>query len=263
MISVVIPLYNKALCIKRTIESVLQQSYQNFEIIVVDDGSSDDGATIVREISDVRIKLVQKSNSGVSATRNRGIQEANGEYIAFLDGDDVWEKNHLEELHSLIKEYAPEAKVFATNFIRRFPDGDFFVNRTDLSRGIVHNYFKAYLKGTVVNSSCICVQREVLLSIGGFKTQYTMGEDLDLWSRLMRKHRLAYSPVATSIYEIDAPNNSIRNFVDYRKDAAREALRGVSADPYDLFIALRKYLFYLIKKAIKHKPRINKPQVSK
>lgn len=258
--SVVIPLYNKEQTILTTIQSVLSQTFLDFEIVVVDDGSKDNGPAIVRQIAHPQIRVVHQENGGVSSARNRGIREAWGEYIAFLDGDDVWKTNHLEELYSLIKEYAPQAEIFTTNFARKFPDGECFINRHDLPRGIIPNYFKAYAKGTVVNASCICIQRDALLAAGGFKTQYTMGEDLDLWSRLARKHSIAYSPIVTSVYEIDAPNNSSRQFVDYRKDAAREALRGVSLNRYDLFIAIKRYLFYLIKRTIKHKPRVNKPK---
>ena len=92
MISVVIPLYNKEKYIKRAIESVLNQTFQKFEIIVVNDGSTDKSAEIVQNIKDPRIRLINQKNAGVSAARNRGIQEAKYEYIAFLDADDFWEK---------------------------------------------------------------------------------------------------------------------------------------------------------------------------
>src|SRR5690606_38944730 len=99
MISVVIPLYNKEVYIKQTIENVLKQSYQEFEILVVDDGSKDNGPAIVKSFTDSRIKLIQKINGGVSSARNVGIQNAKYEYIAFLDADDIWLPNHLEEIH--------------------------------------------------------------------------------------------------------------------------------------------------------------------
>lgn len=87
--SVVIPLYNKEKTISITVESVLSQTFENFEIIIVNDGSKDKGPLFVQEIHDPRITLIHQENKGVSTSRNRGIEKAHGEYIAFLDGDDI------------------------------------------------------------------------------------------------------------------------------------------------------------------------------
>ena len=104
--SIVIPLYNKASCIKKTLESILKQHYDNFEIIVVDDGSTDDSLQEARAVVDPRIKIVSKSNGGVSSARNRGIKEATGEWIAFFDADDVMYSNALEEYDYLIEHFS-------------------------------------------------------------------------------------------------------------------------------------------------------------
>ena len=97
-ISVVIPLYNKQNCIRETLRSVLNQSYTDFEVLVVDDGSTDGSLEVVREFSDKRLRIIEKPNSGVSATRNAGIAAAANEWIAFLDADDIWTSFHLETL---------------------------------------------------------------------------------------------------------------------------------------------------------------------
>ena len=102
MISVVIPLYNKEKQIAKTLQTVLNQTYQNFEIVIVNDGSTDGSVEEVLRISDSRIRLVNQENGGVSAARNRGIDEAKGEYIAFLDADDLWDIDHLEVLYQLL-----------------------------------------------------------------------------------------------------------------------------------------------------------------
>ena len=94
--SVVIPLYNKEETISETIHSVLSQTFDNFEVIVVNDGSRDNGPSVVGKIQDRRIIMVHQENAGVSAARNKGTEIALGEYIAFLDGDDKWKKNHLD-----------------------------------------------------------------------------------------------------------------------------------------------------------------------
>ena len=106
MISVVIPLYNKEKSIAQTLECVLNQTYKDFEVIVVDDGSKDNSAAIVAQFTDTRIHLIRQENGGVSAARNRGIEEAQGKYVAFLDADDVWLTDHLESLVNLIRQYS-------------------------------------------------------------------------------------------------------------------------------------------------------------
>jgi glycosyltransferase involved in cell wall biosynthesis len=114
MFSIVIPLYNKEKYIKRAITSVLDQTIQDFEIIVVNDGSTDNSTNIVKSITDNRIKLINQENQGVSVARNTGIENTKNEYIAFLDADDKWEPYFLEEIRKLI-EINKSAGLFATN----------------------------------------------------------------------------------------------------------------------------------------------------
>lgn len=112
MISVVIPLYNKAHTIVKTLNTVINQTYQNFEIVIVNDGSTDNGVEIIKQnFDDSRIRIINQSNTGVSAARNRGVDESNGEYIAFLDGDDEWHPEYLSTMYELIKKY-PYAGLF-------------------------------------------------------------------------------------------------------------------------------------------------------
>ena len=119
MISVVIPLYNKAQSIRKTLDSVLAQIYTNYEIIVVDDGSTDDSANVaeatLRECKvygvECRGRVIRKANGGVSSARNAGILAAKGEYVAFLDGDDLWHPEYLATLHQLIVDYPDDASL--------------------------------------------------------------------------------------------------------------------------------------------------------
>src|SRR5690554_4101955 len=115
MFSVIIPLYNKELSITNTVQSVLDQTYQNFEIVIINDGSTDNSIKAVESIKDNRIRLIHQENQGVSAARNRGIQEARYNWIAFLDGDDLWEQSHLQEIILMMLKF-PDEKVFVTSF---------------------------------------------------------------------------------------------------------------------------------------------------
>lgn len=115
MFSVVIPLYNKQAYIADTLRTVFAQTYADFEVVVVDDGSTDDSAATVLAHSDARLRLIRQPNAGVSAARNRGVAEARGSIIAFLDADDRWEPHHLETLADLVKLY-PRCGAFATSY---------------------------------------------------------------------------------------------------------------------------------------------------
>lgn len=115
MISVVIPLYNKEKQIAKTLQTVLNQTYQDFEIVIVNDGSTDGSVDEVKKFLNPRIRLINQKNGGVSAARNRGIEEAKGEYIAFLDADDLWDIDHLEVLYQLILAY-PKNGAYATAY---------------------------------------------------------------------------------------------------------------------------------------------------
>src|SRR5690606_29446795 len=105
MFSVVIPLYNKERSIKQTVQSVLDQTFTDFEIVIVNDGSTDNSLQVVENIDDQRIRIINKPNGGVSSARNKGINEANFNWIAFLDGDDLWKPNHLEIIRGLIDKF--------------------------------------------------------------------------------------------------------------------------------------------------------------
>src|ERR1041385_1644883 len=109
MFSVVIPLYNKSTHVVKTINSVLNQTFEIFELIVINDGSTDDGPDKVKGFSDKRIRLINQTNAGVSQARNKGVDLASYEYIAFLDADDWWDIHFLEEMKGLIEKYSEAA----------------------------------------------------------------------------------------------------------------------------------------------------------
>lgn len=204
VISVVIPLYNKANTIARTLKSVFDQSYGNYEIVIVDDGSTDGSDAIVERLNDDRIRLIRQENAGVSAARNKGIREARGKYIALLDGDDEWKPEYLSTQVNLIANF-PDCSVFVTGY--EFKDQNNkvtypIINRLRLdSPGILENYFEiASCSTPIVTSINIVAEKMALLSIGGFPEGIRLGEDLITWAKLACKYKIAYDPKPLAIY---------------------------------------------------------------
>lgn len=213
MISVVIPLYNKESQIADTLRTVLAQTYTDFEVVVVNDGSTDKSAEIVASFSDPRIRLINQTNAGVSAARNHGIREAQGEYIALLDADDEWHPDYLSTQMTLAEEY-PECEVFATNY--EFKDTSGKVTPTIIrnlpfngDHGILSNYFEvAATSHPPICSISIMARKQAFDSIGGFPLGIKSGEDLLTWARLACKYKIAYNntPKASFINDPQAFN---------------------------------------------------------
>ncbi|HJV51810.1 MAG TPA: glycosyltransferase family A protein [Noviherbaspirillum sp.] len=204
--SVIIPLYNKAAFIEYAIQSVLDQRHQRFEIIVVDDGSQDDGAARVRRLRDPRIRLIGQANAGVSRARNRGIAHAQGDLICFLDADDWYLPSYLGTIVAMAKRHADIA-YFATGFRRvTTPDGSgMHWDAGDTSRlEVIEDCFDHRRRfGGVFCTVSVAVRRATLAALQPcFPPGESMGEDLDLWFRLAERSRLAYCPAALIGYRM-------------------------------------------------------------
>lgn len=207
LISVVIPLYNKAETIARALDSVLAQTYQDFEVVVVDDGSTDDGAAVVEQYVDPRICLIRQANAGVSAARNRGIAEARGEYVAFLDADDEWMPEFLAEIVALQKEF-PECRAQATSYIinSRGEKSPITLRKIPFQgeRGVLTNYFEVASRShPPVCSICVCIERTLLNEVGCFPLDILIGEDLLTWARITVHTHWAYSLKTLAQYNFD------------------------------------------------------------
>ncbi|MBS3946363.1 MAG: glycosyltransferase family 2 protein [Melioribacter sp.] len=210
MFSVVIPLFNKEKTIDRTIKSVLNQSYGNFELIVVNDGSTDNSLSIVRLINDRRIKIIDKKNGGESSSRNAGILASQYKYIAFLDADDYWAPKYLETMIELIMDY-PLASFYGSQFLSVNCATQKIVNEKHSIRGYVENYYKKQMIAPLVCSSNIIVKKECFEQIGYFNTIFKRGGDLEMWARLADNFKLAFEPVPLSYYVLDAENRACNN----------------------------------------------------
>ena len=209
-ISVVISLYNKEKYIARCVSSVLSQDYPNFEVVVVDDGSTDGSLEVVKTIRDPKIKVIHKQNGGESSARNLGIKEAQGEIIAFLDADDCWLEGFLSKIISLVEEF-PEAMVYATavynNNGKRFTyphldklfkkDWKGFISPMDL-----------FFRGIPFNSSSIAIRKSVFLMAGFFDEEMKIGGDINMWMRLSLLVPIVYSHTYLSEVFVNAENRS-------------------------------------------------------
>jgi glycosyltransferase involved in cell wall biosynthesis len=217
--SVVIPLYNKGPHVKRALDSVMSQTIQDFEVIVVDGGSNDHGSIIVESFTriDSRVRLVQQVDTGVSTgvseARNQGICESKSALIAFLDADDEWLPNYLETILRLRKIY-PFAGIYATSLKTEFIDNllmkvDEELRKLVYKEGLILNYFKVcQSKRTLFTTSSVTVPKKVFSEIGGFQSGFWWGEDIDMWGRIALKYPIAYSSQVCAIYYHNVVNSA-------------------------------------------------------
>lgn len=231
VISVVIPLYNKGPYISRALNSVLDQTFQDFEVIVVDDGSTDEGAEIVRGFDDSRIRLIRQGNRGVSAARNRGIETARAELVAFLDADDAWMPGFLETIISL-REHYPDAGLYGTAYEVHFPAS--IVQRASMreeGKRVLSSYFGALVHAgsNLFNSSSFAAPKHVLLDVGGYPLDVKWNEDGALWGKIALRYPVAYSPEVCSVYNQYSANNSV-GITEYLEDPFLQYLSTIPGD---------------------------------
>ena len=239
--SIIMPLYNKAPYVRKAVESVVGQTYRDWELIVVDDGSSDGGGDMVAAVSDPRIRLVRQENAGVSAARNRGVamagasagtrdkgstappptaetlkqnedssfsSEATATHLCFLDADDWWEPTFLEEMAGLIERH-PDAGIYGTSYWivkngrrRQAPIG--------VDEGFTEgeiNYCQGYARTLCMPlwTGAVCIPRTIFDESGGFPVGITLGEDFLLWIRIVFKHKavLLNKPLSNYNQDVD------------------------------------------------------------
>lgn len=182
LVSVIIPTFNRGYCLEESIRSVLQQSFVDFELIVVDDGSTDNTSALVARFPAVKLIRLEK-NRGVSFARNRGTVEAQGDCIAFLDSDDLWEKDKLasqvkwieRDIHAV---YTDE--IWIRNGVR--------VNPMNKHRKYSGDIFRYCLPLCIVSPSSVLLRAEVLREVGGFDESMPVCEDYDLWLRIAKHY---------------------------------------------------------------------------
>lgn len=208
-VTVIIPLYNKAREIARAVQSAAAQTLPPREIIVVDDGSTDGSGDIVRASGLPSVRVICQTNSGVSAARNRGIVEAQSEYVALLDGDDEWQPDYLATIARLVAQY-PSCDAYATAF--RIRQGErFYPARNPSAEGVV-DFFAESLSRYVLIPSSTTLRREAALAAGGFPEGMRMGEDQYMWTKIARAGKVCFSPRVCVNYSRSASNRSAASF---------------------------------------------------
>lgn len=217
LFSIIIPTYNRVSLIPRAIESVLGQTYKNLELIIVDDGSTDNTKAVVERYRDDRIKYIYQENQERSAARNRGIHEAKGEWICFLDSDDEFPVERLMELNEAIQEKKQQKALYFTDIAFESYEGKQTIRYSDVNS----NDSFTYLFTHVIGTPQVCVHREILEEFQ-FNVKLTNGEDLELWVRIQTTFPLIYLAEVSPIIAHEHNNRS----VDLRRsNAANDRLK--------------------------------------
>lgn len=186
-VSVIIPAYNAMQYLPTTLDSVLQQIFTNFEVLIVNDGSSDSIGEWAGALTDARVRLITQTNQGVSSARNTGISSAQGEYVAFLDADDLWEPMYLERQVNYLENH-PQVGVVYT-WTRLIDELGHPTNRIFASHAQGMIWQELLEKDVISTGSSAMVRRICLDDVGGFDTVLTHAEDLELWLRIARKYK--------------------------------------------------------------------------
>ncbi len=269
MVSIVIPLYNKEKYIAQTLQSVFKQTFHDFEIIIVDDGSTDGSVTEVEKFCDNRVHIVKQQNAGVSAARNKGIKEAKYDLIAFLDADDIWEKDFLETMIKLQKQYH-QCSVFAVNYKVLLSNGHMQVPiinglAENFKEGVLQNYFQVAAKSDpIICSISLAVNKEAIESIGGFPIGIRAGEDLLTWARLAAHYDIAYSTEPKAIFNrLDQEPSSIPRIPDAHDKVSEELRKLLMLKDQSRLSGLKDYIAYWHKIRLAIFLRLEKPQEAK
>lgn len=217
-ISIIIPLYNKAPYVAKAIQSVLAQTFSDYELVIVDDGSKDGSGKIAARAIEGHNNccLITQANAGVSVARNNGVAQSSGDYLCFLDADDWWEPTFLEEMKALIDEF-PNAGIYGTSYT--------IVNETKhktrvapigvepgFKKGYI-NYCQVYAKTLAMPlwTGAVCIPRPIFEEMGGFPKGIKLGEDFMLWISIALKYKVAFlnKPLAFYNQDVEVANRGV------------------------------------------------------
>ena len=210
--SVVVTVYNKGQFVEKTIESILNQSFKDFELLIVDDGSTDNSLDVINRIKDDRITVFSTKNQGVSAARNYGILKAKADFIALSDGDDIWLEQHLQELKSLIEAH-PNCGIYGASYEKHFfntyTSSPKFQHVDPPFFGVVEDYFKTSLIDNILWTSAVAIPKKIVDAGYLFDKDLGWGEDTDLWIRIASNFNVAFSSKVTAHKMIHSEDNHL------------------------------------------------------
>lgn len=213
--TVIIPLYNKEKYISNAIKSILNQTFTDFEILIVNDCSTDDSVKIASKFVSEKVQIIHhEKNSGLAATRNTGIKKANSNYVAFLDADDLWKPHFLEKIFNLIQNF-PEARIFGTNYeeiwesTTQLPHNNSDSLPKDFTGYL--NFFKINIKQGIYNHGSVCFHKEVYERAGFYNENIQLSQDLDFNIRANYHYKLAYDNSVQMSYFMQTDNQLTRS----------------------------------------------------
>ncbi len=249
--SIVITVFNKENYITDTIQSVLDQSYKNFEVIILNDGSTDDSETKILKFSDPRIRYFSQKNKGAATARNFAISKSRNEYIALLDADDHWYPFYLEEQKKSINAY-PEEFVFATatevKIHKKSYDSSYSIKANN-GKPIKTNYFEGSFLTSILHSSSTVIRKNVFEEVGWYDPSIKSGQDTDLYVRIGLEYDVVFNPKVCATY-IVRKNSLFQNTKKIEDKANFEAYESYEKDNPALkkFLDLNRYSLCILAK---------------
>lgn len=244
LFSVIIPLYNKEKYVQQTVKSVLQQTFVDFELLIVNDASTDNSVAVVSQFTDERIRLIENpKNLGLSATRNHGISKAKGTIIALLDADDLWLPTFLETIKNLHDTF-PEASIFGTDYIEIYSSQEDLVPQKNISASLqgtsflVPDFFEASLFQPIFLQSSVAFKKEICTEKEVFNSKITFAEDIDFYIKYGSQYRVAYHYEALSEVRFDVPNQMSKNSIVSKTLPNLDSYENLAKE----HVSLKKYL---------------------
>jgi glycosyltransferase involved in cell wall biosynthesis len=237
LISVIIPVYNGEKTIRETIESVLTQTFRDFELIILNDGSQDSTLEVVSSIQDSRLKVFSYPNAGLAASRNRGTFHAVGEYISFIDADDLWTPDKLETQLKALQDN-PEAAV-AYSWTNYIDESGQFLRRGGYLTANGDVYAKLLVVDFLENGSNPLIRRQALIQVGGFDESLPAAEDWDILLRLAAQYSFVAVPYPQILYRVSA--NSMSAHVVRQETACLKVLERAFNQAPESLQYLKKY----------------------
>ena len=249
-ISVIIPVYNGEKTIRGTINSILNQTFDNLEVLVIDDGSTDSTGEIVNSIIDPRLQIFSYPNAGISTNRNRGLAKASGEFIAFIDADDLWASDKLEMQLKVLLKYPKAAVAYCwTDYIDA--EGKFLKSGKRITEtGDV--YSKLLVSNFLENGSNPLIRSAAFNSVGGFDESLTVAEDWDMWLRLSINHEFVVVPEVKVFYRVQA-NTLSTNLVQMEVNSLQVIERAFTHPKAESVQHLKKHSLALLYKYLTFK----------